>query len=203
MVEVDIDISYLQRDLRRMYIDLNKDSIDRATYRALNHTILKMRTTATRYTRENLRLRSRDIRKQLIVKRASKTNLKASLGARSAPLRVKDFNHRQFRRGVKVGISPGKRKMINRAFIAKMPNGHRGVFARGRYVRGQGFKFETKSTPNKTGKITQLLTTTVPQKLDDRKLQSRLLRQAYNDIPKRMSHLLGRESDFGRSPIPV
>jgi hypothetical protein len=201
MVELNLDLADLRRQVKNVYRDIGPEGLERATYRALNHSTRKAKVQASRYARKKMRLKSAEIKKQIKVGLARKGKLHSSLGASSSPMRVKDFPHGQRRKGVSVGISPGKRKTIKRAFVARMRNGHQGVFARGRYRQGQGFDFDRKGKPDNRNRITQLMTTSVPQKLDDRELQPILLRTLQENFPKRLSHLLGRESDFGPSPV--
>lgn len=201
MVNLELDLEKLKSDMAKIYRDLDKSKIEQATYRALNHTTAKAKTSASRYSRDRMRLKIRDIKKEIKVTKARPGRLYSSLGAGQGPLRVKLFPHGQRRKGVAVGVSPGRRKLINRSFVAKMPNGSVGVFARGRYGPN-GFRFDKKGDGTKgKGKITQLLTTTVPQKLDDPALLTILRKKMYVDFPTRMSYLLGRQSKYGQSPV--
>jgi hypothetical protein len=89
------------------------------------------------------------------------TERTATPGVPSAAIIVKGkgfplsaFNPRQTRQGVSVRIK-GRRVLIRHAFIATMPSGHRGVFARGKY--GAHFQFGAGTRHVKRhGKSTEL-----------------------------------------------
>jgi hypothetical protein len=203
MIEIELDLKTLKRDLAKAYVDLSGPSLEQATFRALNHTTAKLVKPSQQYTRSKLRLSAAVVKAQLKVTKAGPGNLQSSLGSKSAPLRARNFRPTQLKAGTKVSISPGKggRKMIKRAFLQRVPTGGGGstlgVFARGQYKRGQGFQFGPHGVGTGKGKMTQIMTTTVAQKLDDPGLLAILRQQIDNDFTNRLGYLLGRASTLG------
>lgn len=216
MLSLDVDLQKVRDDFARIYRDLRPEQIERATYRALNHTMRSSRVAAARYTRDRLRIKVSAAKRQIKPVHARQGKLWAGLRAKSEPMRVAHFKHstRKGRKGargshgarpgsgVSVAISRGKRKVIKRAFTARVRKsrggGHYGVFARGRYVRGRGFVFAHGKGSGRFP-MTQLRTTSVPQKIDDKDLQAILQRKNYTDFPKRLNYLMARDSRFGAS----
>ena len=79
-----------------------------------------------------LNLKAAFVKKQLSIKKANRAMPVAEIRSKYAPVPVISFNGvRQTKKGVSVRMRKDKtRKLFKGAFIAKMPNGHRGVFRR-------------------------------------------------------------------------
>jgi hypothetical protein len=101
-----------------------------AVVRALNKTADQAKTRASREIRKaGYNLKAADVKAAINVKRASAGNLTASVVAKGRPIPLIKFEARATGQGVSVRVQKG-RKLIAHAFIATMPNGHRGVFER-------------------------------------------------------------------------
>jgi hypothetical protein len=203
VVNVEIDMSRLRRDLARIYRDLTPAQIEQASYRALNHTVAKLVKPAQQYTSTKLKMSAAAIKKQLKVDKARPGRMRATLSAATPSMRMRDFSPKQFKKGTKVTITPRQRKLVKHAFIQTVATGTgstMGVFSRGKYVTGRGFVKGAHGKGTGKGKITQLKTSSVAQKLDDTALLTTLRRKMYNDYPVRLGYLMGRASSLGPSP---
>lgn len=205
MISLEVDLWRFKRDLAKLYLERSGPILEQATYRALNHTTAKLVKPVQQYTRSQLRLSAAAIKAEIKVVKAGPGKLEASIGADTSPMRARDFSPTQLKLGTKVSITPGRggRKMIKRAFIQRVPTKDGkstvGVFARGKYKQGQGFQFGPHGAGTGKGKMTQIMTTSVAQKLDDPGLLVILRRQIEKDFPRRLSHLLGRTNALGQA----
>lgn len=193
MSNITINIREATHEIRRMNRDLSKSVIDAAIVSALNHTIRKGKTAAGREIRKVYKIKSRDLNKQLSIKRAYKQNKQAAIIALGRPIGVISFGARKRRDGVSVNIM-GKRKVIKSAFIAKMKSGHVGVFARGHYPKAGNFRFR-KTRLKKKGNdnpIQEIKTFKVPTAIANDAVLKHVTRKLEQDFPKRLIHEINR-----------
>lgn len=109
---------------------LKREVVGKATVFALNKVADQVKTAASREMRDaGYKLKVSDIKKQLKVYRATSGNLTARVVAAGRPIALIQYGARQTAKGVSVEVLHG-RKSIAGAFIATMPNGHKGVFVR-------------------------------------------------------------------------
>lgn len=124
-VRVRVDIS---RALRKL--DVTKEQARKAISRALDKTAITARAEAAREIKAaGYGLKIAAIKKSIKIVRARGKKLRAIVRASGRPTPLIDYGARQTRKGVTVAVLRG-RKLINGAFIATMPTGHRGVFLR-------------------------------------------------------------------------
>lgn len=122
-VKTDID-----RALRKLH--LTKDESRKAIARALSKTATTARAEAARDIRDaGYGLKIGDIKDAISIRRATAYDLKALVRATGRPIPLIQYGARQTKKGVTVNVKNG-RKRIAHAFIATMPNGHKGVFVR-------------------------------------------------------------------------
>lgn len=132
MVTVEVN----QRQLRELQKTLGGFSrkMPLIVSRSLNRTIKKAKTDTSREIRKEVRLKVGDIKKQIKIKKATRSCwlAKMSLATRRIPL-IK-FAARQLKKGVSYAIKrTGGRRRIRMGFRQVMPGrGHRGVFRRKR-----------------------------------------------------------------------
>jgi hypothetical protein len=101
-----------------------------ATPRALNKMADQVKVGAAREMRSaGYNLKVGDIKKGLKIIRATAGSLTATVTASGRPIPLIGYGARQTAKGVSVDVLKG-RKVISHAFIATMPNGHKGVFIR-------------------------------------------------------------------------
>lgn len=111
-----------------------------AVPRALNRLIDQAQVAGLREINNVYKIGPRTMERYVTTKLATTTKLEASITARGKGFPLYAFSPRQTRNGVSVLIK-GRRVIIPHAFIATMPNGHTGVFARGAYG-GKGKRFK-------------------------------------------------------------
>jgi hypothetical protein len=196
-----IDVSDAVRTFRGLHTDLTGAQFDKNVAGALNHTARKVRTRTSIEVRRLYRIKAKDVKKSISLGPAMVTNLTATIRISGKRLPIRAFPHRQTRKGVSVSILKGPRRVIHKAFVSSMGNGHQGVFARGEY-KAKGFGFRYKRTAPSRGNdlgISELLTTSVPQAAARKIILQKQRRGVEADFPKRLSHLLGRASARVRS----
>lgn len=101
--------------------------------RAINRTVDMAATDLKRRVGTKITAKKGEIAKGLSKKKATYANLTGSIGAQPFRPGLLGFpGTRQTKRGVTYRVSRSAgRKTIEHGFIATMPSGHRGVFARG------------------------------------------------------------------------
>jgi hypothetical protein len=154
--------------------------------RAMNKLIDQAQTAGLRKISDVYGIGPRTMEKYVTTRLATASALEASITAKGKGFPLSMFQPRQTRNGVSVRIKD-RRVIVPHAFMATMPNGHVGVFARGAYG-GKGvlvftgstfgrFKFGRRRLP-----INELYTLSPPDALsnDDvtRAMQDRVDQQA-------------------------
>lgn len=192
MARIHVDLSDTIKTFRKAHSRLTKRKFDRITVQAINHTIRKAKTATSRDIKKTYGAASKDIKKNLHIVRANSLDPSAAIIARGSSLPLRAFSPRQNKRGVSVRIR-GKRKIIHKAFIAEMTNGHKGVFARGEYGKGK-FNFRKKRL-KKNGNdlhINELKTSSVPMMMNNNTILKNVESKMQQDFPVRLAHLLSR-----------
>lgn len=112
-------------------------AVPRVFRRALNRTVDMAATDLKRRVGAQITVKKGKIAKGISKKKASYANLTSSIGAKPFRPGLLDFpGTKESRHGVRYRISrTAGRKTIEHGFIATMPSGHRGVFARGQPTR--------------------------------------------------------------------
>lgn len=202
---VKIDIGPAIREMRRAHRNLTSAEIRQATSRAVNHTIKKARTAASRESRTIYKIKASDLKAQMKLKSSSPQTLTAALSANRRPLPVFKFrpsprvvSSPRPKRGVSVNVM-GRRKNIQQGFIARMKSGHIGVFAKGGYSGKGSFKFRksrTKQFGNDTP-ISEIQTTSTWSAITNEKVLAHLAVKMQTDYPDRLAHELLRLSKRG------
>jgi hypothetical protein len=109
---------------------LAKEVPEKAVVRALNRTAEMARTDASRELQnKGYKLKARVIKDAIRIEPAKAGKLTATLAVKRKPIPLIEYSARQTAAGVSVLVQ-GQRKIINGAFIAVMPTGHKGVFTR-------------------------------------------------------------------------
>ncbi|HEY1283004.1 MAG TPA: phage tail protein [Steroidobacteraceae bacterium] len=112
--------------------DYVKTAVDVAMPRAVNKLADQAETAGLRKISDIYGVGPRTMEQYVTVDRASAKDLRATINAKGKGFPLTLFNPRQSRLGVTVRIK-GRTVLIPHAFIARMHNGHVGVFARGAY----------------------------------------------------------------------
>jgi len=108
-------------------------AVPRVFRRAINRTVDMAATDLKRRVGAQITAKKGEIAKSISKKKATHANLSGSLGAKPFRPGLLAFpGTKQTKHGVSYRISrTAGRKRIEHGFIATMPSGHRGVFARG------------------------------------------------------------------------
>lgn len=107
-----------------------EDIKDKVMVRAINKMADQVKVAASRAVRDaGYKLAAADIKRQIKINYANRSRLRAEIVARGRPIPLYQYGARQVGSGVSVSVKSG-RKVIQGAFIAKMPSGHVGVFVR-------------------------------------------------------------------------
>lgn len=173
----------------RVVLDLLAAAKDmpEATARALNRTVDQGKVAASREVKAaGYSMKIGEIKKAMRLKRATKSELRASIIASGRPIPLIQFSARQTSKGVSVNVLKG-RKLIEGAFIATMPSGHRGVF-----VREPGAKHRKVAKGKTAGwhalPIRELWGPSIPAAVANEKVQQALLSFMQDRFPKLLDH---------------
>lgn len=172
MIKFDVRPDF--RAMRRTLTDLQRKKLPQATARALNKTVMEVRTEARREIRKTRKLPVRVINASLKVRKAHKSRLVATITASGEPIPLRDYGATQRRKGVTVNVS-GRRKIVKDAFIVDKIGRH--VFKRVGHARLPIKKLYGPSLP--TAFVTRAVTAAMTKK-------------AAKAWPKNMSHQLRR-----------
>jgi hypothetical protein len=133
-----IGVSSNQGDFERA-LDAFVGNLALAASRSANELRDQAETAGLREIASDYGIGPRTFEKYVNVTIATPGRLEASVIARGKGFPLYVFEPHQTRQGVSVLVK-GKRTLILHAFIATMPNGHVGIFARGAY--GERFHFK-------------------------------------------------------------
>lgn len=188
--DFEIDIKSAVNDLRKEFSEFRPYKFNRAVARAINHTVAKSRTKTSRDIRSLYKVKSKELKQALSTPKATAISLSGALKAIGRPLPIFAFGARQTKKGVTANIM-GARKLIRGAFIATMTNGHKGVFARGKY-NGYSFAFRDKRV-KKTGNdtpINELTTSSVPKMMENTTILNEVIKGMETQFTPRLAHEL-------------
>jgi hypothetical protein len=183
-----IDIRRAVKKLATLTNQLSADKVALGTARAINHTLAKGKTAASKEIRSVYNIKAVSVSKALKIQKASKATLTGELRISGSPIPITDFTagsrHYQTKQGVSVSIFKGKRKMIKSAFVLKGK-----VRARGMYKEG-GFEFRRKRSVKEGNDfpIPQLMTASVPQAFQSQAVITAVATKLEADLGKRLEH---------------
>lgn len=166
---------------------VGKEIQEKATVRALNKMADQGKTQAARAIRDaGYGIKVNVIKSQLRVQYAAPGRLVAKITASGRPIPLMQYGARAVKQGVTVNVLQGRR-LIQGAFIARMPNGHVGVYVREAGARHkkvmQGGKASWHALP-----IRQLFGPSVPDALANAAVQSAMQQIIEERFPKLLEH---------------
>ncbi len=127
MIRVDVRVD-ISNALKKF--DLTEADAKNAIPRALNKTGTSARAQAARQIRDaGYGIKVSDVKAAINIRKATPQEMRALVVAVGRPIPLVQYGARQTTQGVSVKVLNG-RAVIKSAFIATMPNGHRGVFIR-------------------------------------------------------------------------
>ncbi len=130
---MQVEIKLDKKKLREIEIMLRgvKNGMPRVVSGAINKTAAPAKTQISREIRQEIAVKAKDVKKSIILKKASYTKWAALISISRRRLPVIVFGAKQNKKGVSYRIQKtGGRKRIGSAFIATMKSGHTGVFKR-------------------------------------------------------------------------
>lgn len=128
LVQIDpIQFAQLEKTLKAY-----PRGIAKVTTRALNKVATSSRQEISVEVRKHLNIKAGELKKRNItLRKASYRRQSATIGIRGSRIPLEKLSARQTKKGVTYKIGKvGPRKLAQRAFIATMKSGHRGVFKR-------------------------------------------------------------------------
>jgi hypothetical protein len=147
MITIRID----QADMERVKTLLQgvKDGTPKVMVRALNKTLTGVKTDASTEIRNIITASKKAVDGTFKTKNATVTTLSASFESSGKPLPLIEYSARQTKKGVSFQVKRDRsRFFMERAFIATMKSGHKGIFERNLYGAKPGVKFVSKKTKN-------------------------------------------------------
>lgn len=201
-----ISVEEAVKKMRKEFVDLTNDEFKTGVSRAINHTLAKAKTSASREIRTVYAISAKDVGQALTIRKAGKVELTGFVIAAGKPIPLKKFRPLQTDEGVSVIVKKGQRQLIKAAFLTTMPSGHTGVFARGSYKQG-GYEFRHKRIKPAGGyrqvngrwqpivndtPINTLTTTSVPLMFANDMVLNAVKKRIEEDFPARMLHELKR-----------
>lgn len=200
-IEIEIDISDIQEQLKK--VSKIPKGTTTAFKRALNRTVVGMKTDASKEMIENYTIKKKDLSKTLKAHKANNSNLSAMLSSQGRPIRLIKFKHRKNRKPGKVGktsafaqvkkLSSGGliKKATSKAFVATVPYGKdnenttTGIFVRTavKQKRKKG-RYKDKITEN----IEQLYGPGDVQMLSEKSVKATIEKKAIERFNENLEH---------------
>jgi hypothetical protein len=205
---VNVDVREAISKLEKEYGHLGNDKRKLAIARAINHVIAKGKTQVSREIRQTYKnILAKYVNQAIDIKKADRLTLSGRIKASGKPLPLIGFkaqtygsishNRSKFAKsnsGVSVQSLKG-RKNIPGVFILTMPNGHKGVFVRGKYSGGQitRRKQRVKKSGNDLG-ITEMVGISLPKAMANKTIIQHVAQSFTTMFPQRFEHELKRIS---------
>lgn len=178
---IRIDVRANFRQIAAQFESQTRKVIESAAVSALNRAATTVRAASSREIRAEYNLKSAAVRDQIVIHRARRGQVTASIVVSGQRIPLIDFGARQTRTGVSVSVKRGSRKLIPHAFLATMRSGHHGVFVRAgstkplifRHGRGSRIQSHGSDLP-----IVELTSVSLPRAFLKRKIQAALQKLA-------------------------
>ena len=182
LITMKLDLKAVKSRLKSVVDDVQ----GKALPRALNKIAAQTKVQAARQIRDaGYGIKIGDIKAAIAINQARANSLVAVVKATGRPIGLIKYGARQTKSGVTVAVKKG-RKAIPHAFIATMPNGHKGVFIR---------TGNTHKKVNKSGKtywsglqIKELFGPSVPSAFINQTVQDALIANIRDKMPAILAH---------------
>lgn len=185
MLKLDVraDVKGITASLSRYVGEQQK-----AVVRALNKTAMQARTAAAQEVRgAGYNIKSSAIKTSFSITKAAQGRLVVVLKSTGRPVALINYGARQGKNGVSVQVKAG-RSVLRHAFIATMPNGHRGVFER---TGKQHKKVMRNGKAIRSGlPIKELFGPSIPQSLANDAVEKALMAKIRQKFPQVLKHEL-------------
>ena len=129
-----IEIKFDEAKLRHIEAILRgiPNALPKIISRGINRTASPAKTDISREIRQEINITAGDIKEKIKLEKATYQKWSAEIYLSHSMIPILDFGAKQTSKGVSFKVyKSGGRKFINRAFIATMQSGHKGVFRRG------------------------------------------------------------------------
>ena len=192
---IEIDIKELER--AKKTLQGIENGIERAATAAINHSLSKAKTKLKRKITETYYIKSSDIEKTLSIKKANFSTLAGTISSRSKRTSLPKMKLKKSGKDLLVGIKKengvqllsGKSELFGKPFIARMKNGHIGVFQRKISKRiGAG----EKKSEEQENPIQELYTSSIPQMAGEKGVQKYIEEEAEKMVNERFIHEVDR-----------
>lgn len=191
---VEIDVRDAISKLNGTYGYLSNQKRNLAVARAINHTIAKAKTQVSREIRSIYDINAKYVSQALTITKADSLTLTGMVKAKGRPIPLIAFKARQTATGVSV-IGLKGRKIIPGVFISTMPNGHKGVYIRGKYSSGKLSRRKKRINPKGPDlPITELKGVSLPKAMANKIILTNLGKAINTMFPQRLAHELQRVS---------
>lgn len=167
---IELSLKWDQKQLKVLRAAGLEKAITRTISKAGGDAIRAMRAEANRQIRARKRFKLKRIKEGLRMNfpRGARhiDDLVWRIDISGDPVHLFTYPNRQVKRGVSVAVNVGKRSIVKGAFIAKMSNGHTGVFVR---EPGATWRKPTKSSKRKKSglPIRELFSSTIADVIRD------------------------------------
>lgn len=150
------EIERIQRDFKSL---LSENEILRGTAQGLNSSLSRTIPKINKQIKSEYNIAQKYLSRMAVVSpKATATRLYGGIKINYSPIPISGFKPKQTRGNITVTIHKGKTIVIHNAFVTTMASGHKGVYSRGRYVKGRGFIPEVTKTSTGKIRITELKT---------------------------------------------
>jgi hypothetical protein len=182
-LNVNADVKGITASLTRYVGEQQK-----AVVRALNKTAMQARTAAAQEVRgAGYNIKSSAIKSSFSITKAARGRLVVVLKSTGRPVALINYGARQGKNGVSVQVK-ASRSVLRHAFIATMPNGHRGVFER---TGKQHKKVMRNGKAIRSGlPIKELFGPSIPQSLANDAVEKALMAKIRQKFPQILKHEL-------------
>ena len=141
-----MSVSNLNRITKQVFREHKNDMI-KAQVTALNRSGVSAYSNTSKEVRQDYRIKASSLKRAVKFYRANRSRLTYRMVFNDYGLPLYKFANKQGARGVRAEMLRGKKILYRGTFIATMPSGHIGIFAR---------KRNAKAKKNKRGRWTQL-----------------------------------------------
>jgi len=198
MIEIDVksDIEKVFKKFR----NVDQATLAKATSRSINRVMTSARAVAIREIRKKYNIDPKYLRDKtgdkdnrynaLKIWKSYPSNLTAKLKAYGKPIPLIAFPIKETDTGVEISVLKGSSHEIKGAFIAIMKSGHKSVFGKGKYAKGQ-FIHRNKRVrpwPLPDLPITQYMTTSLRAAIVTPSVLNAMKIKVEQDMPKRLEH---------------
>ncbi|WP_425057622.1 hypothetical protein SCACP_21390 [Sporomusa carbonis] len=198
-----IELSAEQLERAQKLLGHIPGAVPKAIANAINRAAEGGRTDAVKKTREVYTISPSRIRETMEIRKAQTSNLSAAVISRGQPRALSYFKikpskptKRRPKDGVYAQVKYGAGGIIAKSFVAKMANGHIGVFNRSavKYMKDQGPRPKKRGAGNTKGRfaIDQHYGPSVPQMLGNQSVIKFVEEGAKRRLDERLDHEINR-----------